>query len=326
MASTSNGASRAHSSENWSTSERQGLVNVDGRHVFLCARGPPRVAGQPVILFESGHGDSSRWWSGVQELLSTTHRSYAYDRAGLGRSERSSLARNGINIATELSALVQTAGIEPPYILVGHSYGGIPVREFFAQHAEDVVGLVLVDTEQEKTPFELPLPWEAVKAIIGDLDYFVVTGLDKDNKLDPDEWKAIKEERAKDEAVTEEEQDLEDDSARDLGQRHQFDKQVLGHHPLTVIKANSFQDWSRFYAAGVAAGNGTETQRAAVLESMGRLTEVEDRLMKEQLKLSSNGRYVETKQSGHNVHATQPELVAEEIRKLAQRIKHDLAT
>jgi len=118
------------------------LVEIGGgRSLYLHCVG----SGSPTVVLEAGFGGSSDVWSGVQPQLGRTTRTCAYDRAGLGNS----LPMHGVHDAgdeiRDLEALLQHAKVPPPYVLVGHSYGGLLVRLFAASHARQTDGVVLVD-------------------------------------------------------------------------------------------------------------------------------------------------------------------------------------
>ena len=86
----------------------------------------------------------------------SSRRVCAYDRAGLGWSERSPNPRTAPYIVAECTALLTKAGVEPPYVLVGHSMGGLYVRYYAHEHRDRVVGMVLVDAENENQALRLP--------------------------------------------------------------------------------------------------------------------------------------------------------------------------
>ena len=96
-------------------------------------------------ILEAGFGGSSTDWRDVQPQLGRTTRTCAYDRAGLG----SSVAMPGVHDADDevrdLQQLLFSARIAPPYVLVGHSYGGLLSRLYAYEHPRDVAGMVLVD-------------------------------------------------------------------------------------------------------------------------------------------------------------------------------------
>ncbi len=101
--------------------------------------------GTPTVVLESGIGASSLSWALVQPEIAKLTRVISYDRAGLGWSESSSVPRTVPGMVNELRSLLAEANIPPPYILVGHSFGGLLVRAYAALYAPEVLGLVLVD-------------------------------------------------------------------------------------------------------------------------------------------------------------------------------------
>ena len=100
---------------------------------------------EPTVLFESGIGATHLNWRGIQDPISTLAHTIAYDRAGLGWSSPSRTPRTPGNIATELHQMLDAAGFRPPYILVGHSFGGLVMRRYALLYPEEVSGVVLVD-------------------------------------------------------------------------------------------------------------------------------------------------------------------------------------
>jgi pimeloyl-ACP methyl ester carboxylesterase len=117
------------------------LVDVGGRSLYVECTG----SGSPTILLEAGFGGRSGNWAAVFPELAQTTRTCAYDRAGLG----SSVAVPGVHDAgdeiKDLERLLDRARIEPPYVLVGNSYGGLLVRLFARAHPDKTAGVVLVD-------------------------------------------------------------------------------------------------------------------------------------------------------------------------------------
>jgi len=149
------------------------LYTVNAHRLHLDCRGTRRL-GQPVVVLEAGMGNSSYDWRWVAPELAEQAWVCAYDRAGYGWSDAAQKARTIPGMAGELHTLLEQAGEPGPYMLVGHSYGGILMREFYRQHPEKVVGMVLVDSAHEDQIQRLP-PEEAraLTASIGSLKNLV---------------------------------------------------------------------------------------------------------------------------------------------------------
>ena len=101
------------------------------------------------MVFDAGLGDSTKSWALVQPEISRHTRACSYDRAGLGFSDPAKVPGTSANAASDLMRLLRSADIAPPYLLVGHSYGGMNVKLFAATHPSIVAGLVLVDPSHE---------------------------------------------------------------------------------------------------------------------------------------------------------------------------------
>ena len=106
--------------------------------------------GSPAVIFESGLGGTSLDWSRVQPAVSEFTKSCSYDRAGYGWSEPGPRPRHAIRLAAELDRLLLSAGVPPPFVLVGHSFGGLTIRILAARREKTVAGLVLIDTVHER--------------------------------------------------------------------------------------------------------------------------------------------------------------------------------
>jgi pimeloyl-ACP methyl ester carboxylesterase len=101
--------------------------------------------GMPAVIFDAALGASSLSWSLVQPDVARITRACVYDRAGFGWSDAGPMPRTAGRIADELYALLRRADIPPPYVLVGHSFGGLVMRLFTARHGREVAGLVLIE-------------------------------------------------------------------------------------------------------------------------------------------------------------------------------------
>ncbi|TPV47350.1 alpha/beta hydrolase [Bacillus dicomae] len=104
---------------------------------------------QPVIIMEAGYGDYSKAWDHIAEGLTEYGTVLTYDRAGLGKSGDSSKRRISSEMIKELRSCLEQLQLKPPYIFIGHSFGGINARLFTTFYPENMMGVVLVDSTPE---------------------------------------------------------------------------------------------------------------------------------------------------------------------------------
>ncbi|MDH3747570.1 MAG: alpha/beta hydrolase [Gammaproteobacteria bacterium] len=105
--------------------------------------------GLPTVIFDSGLGGSSLDWVRVQPEVASFTRACSYDRAGYGWSDTGPLPRDSENISRELEILLGNGSVPAPYLLVGHSFGGLNVRLYSHNNPQKVAGMVLVDSSHE---------------------------------------------------------------------------------------------------------------------------------------------------------------------------------
>jgi pimeloyl-ACP methyl ester carboxylesterase len=304
---------------NWNEGDHSGLVSIGTHSMFLSAAGPTRSSpSTPAVILEAGGGSNSIPYAAVKRLISKFARVYSYDRSGRGRSEISpsrDVKLDATTLAIELSSLLAAAKIPPPYVMVPHSYGGIISREFLAMKGtEEVVGIVLVDTNHEDMHKEKIFPFDLMGILTEGVDEDKTLGLEKTNKLNEDEWKAFIEDKSGDPETLKQEIRWNPSGHTALREKKQLENQALGDRPLSIIKGDITSDFKALVEAGVKRGNGTEEQR----EEMGRilkgLSTVAERIMRDQLRLSMKTRFVYAEKSGHNIHLTEPGVIAEEVR------------
>jgi pimeloyl-ACP methyl ester carboxylesterase len=113
-------------------------------------------SGEPTVVIDTGLGDTSDRWQAMQAQIAQHARVCIYDRAGYGASEPGPMPRNSERVAEELKQLLQAANVRGPYVLVGHSLGGINAQVFAHLYPDRVAGLVLLDPP--------PLPFIAGEA------------------------------------------------------------------------------------------------------------------------------------------------------------------
>ncbi len=122
------------------------MINIGSHRLHLYGLG----GGSPVVVMDAGSGDNLLTWYPVQSEIAKFTQVVSYDRSGIGWSERGSKPRSTALVVEELHALLIAAGLPAPYVLVGHSMGGVHVRMFAQAYPDLVAGLVLVDSSHEQ--------------------------------------------------------------------------------------------------------------------------------------------------------------------------------
>jgi pimeloyl-ACP methyl ester carboxylesterase len=119
------------------------LIEINGHMLYFQCIGE----GEPTVILEAGYGGDRRSWDVVEPDIARTTRVCSYDRAGLGLSAgEQPKRRSATDQLDDLEDILGSADIDPPYVVVGHSYGGVLGWQLARQHEEDVVGLVLLDS------------------------------------------------------------------------------------------------------------------------------------------------------------------------------------
>lgn len=133
---------------------RAAVLTIGGQNLHI------RIIGEaaPPIVFEAGQGNDSSTWQPVAGAVAHFAQVVVYDRAGLGKSlplARPSVPVTADAVAGSLHALLKEAGVRPPFILAGHSLGGLYVQMFARRYPREVVGVVLIDSASAEAPPEL---------------------------------------------------------------------------------------------------------------------------------------------------------------------------
>jgi pimeloyl-ACP methyl ester carboxylesterase len=118
------------------------LIDVGGHRLHLSCTG----SGSPTVVLEPGAGGMSSTLGWIVPAVARDTRVCVYDRAGRGWSEPASTAQDGAHIATDLHTLLQRGHVPGPYVLAGHSFGGLYVLTFAARYPDEVAGMVLIDS------------------------------------------------------------------------------------------------------------------------------------------------------------------------------------
>ncbi|KAI2867506.1 hypothetical protein CBS12448_471 [Aspergillus niger] len=303
------------SSSPWLSGTHSGHVSVDGIQIFLSASGPARQTInntlQPAVIIEAGLGSSHSEWVVVQRLIAERARVYTYDRAGYGLSDMSPREPTAQNRVYELSRLLEVAGIEPPYVLVGQSYGGVLIREFLRVHTKSkVAGMVIVDSWREPNP--LPRGWFS---LMGGVDLDVVLGLDLNHAFSAEEYQKVKEDEKRNEAMFGDEEEFVARSMEMVNDGLPVGSQAMGDGRLSVVFGNRSMDFRKVLEFGVANGYGTEEVRESLAKRLETMERVDEESQRDHLGLSSQSRFVyaQGKAMTHNVHYVAPELIRDEV-------------
>ena len=161
-------------------------VDIGGFKLYFQIMGD----GSPPVVICAGLGDSSKSWTKIQQQVAEFTQSISYDRAGLGQSEPSPKPRNDIHVAQELHVLLKNAGIQPPYVLLGHSFGGMHILTFADLFPDEIAGLVLVDPKDGTTfdGWKADLKPEKYSQLFNGFESYFNTATDTIKS----EWEALK--------------------------------------------------------------------------------------------------------------------------------------
>jgi pimeloyl-ACP methyl ester carboxylesterase len=282
------------------------MVDVGGHQLHFISKG----TGSPTVVFEAGlDAAGSLAWRAVQDSVAQFTKTIAYDRAGVLWSQRGKGPKTGSQIAEELHALLQNAGHEGPYILVGHSLAGITLRPFLDKYRAEVAGLVLVDAshpeqldrfpEQAKKMMQQPPSW--LLKVIAEIGLVRLVTQNQQlpgsniqdgaeqviNGRMPLSMKGVADEIGNLPALAKESQ--------------QAGK--LDSLPLIVLTANTPDRYKEFPDTTI----GKEVAKIWM------------ELQKDHLNLSTQSEHILANESGHYVQFDQPELVIEAIKSLVEK-------
>jgi pimeloyl-ACP methyl ester carboxylesterase len=136
------------------------FITIDDADVRINTIGfENRAEGQPVVVFENGHGESIKSWNKIIDSVSKICPIVLYDRAGTRESKPDNKIPSLKYNSKKLKKILETLDIKPPYLLVGHSLGGIYIRGFANYYPDDLAGLIFIDPAdftQKLMDFEAP--------------------------------------------------------------------------------------------------------------------------------------------------------------------------
>ena len=123
------------------------LIDVGGHRLHLHCTG----SGSPTVVLQPGGGDFSSVMAWIAPAVTGQTRVCVYDRPGRGWSDQTGKPQDATQIATELHTLLDRANVPGPYVLAGHSFGGLYVLAYADRYPDDVAGMVLVDSTNPAT-------------------------------------------------------------------------------------------------------------------------------------------------------------------------------
>lgn len=259
--------------------EQARRIDIGGRSLALTCSG----RGAVTVILETGLGAESAEWAEVQRAVAPVARVCRYDRANRGMSDPAPKPRSAADMADDLEALIRNAGLEAPFILVGHSFGGLLARLMARRLSGEVKGLVLVDS-LHPDQFEIfgpsfPAPAPGDPPMLGEIRVFWTGG-----------WRSP--------ASTVEGIDFPASLAQDKGTGS------LGDLPVRVLAAGTFINNPLVPAP----------YRAALQQGW-------DALQRGFLGLSTRATLIPAPGSGHFIQRDDPGLVARAIRALARDVE-----
>jgi pimeloyl-ACP methyl ester carboxylesterase len=141
LAAPTTGAAQGVAEPTGTATETRGFVDVGGYRLYVTCAG----AGSPTVVLEAGFSGASPVWGAVQPGVTAFTRACAYDRANRGRSDRVPTPAGAGRLVGDLHAALARAQVLGPYVLAGHSFGGLLAGVFASRYPTEVAGLVLVD-------------------------------------------------------------------------------------------------------------------------------------------------------------------------------------
>jgi pimeloyl-ACP methyl ester carboxylesterase len=287
------------------------MVDAGGYSLHLHCTGE---GGGPTVVMDSGLGGTVLDWQLVQPEVAELARVCTYDRGGMGWSAPGAQPRTSQQIVKELHTLLGNAGVQGPYVLVGHSFGGTNMQVYASQYPDEVAGMMLVDSalEDERTvPLTKslqPSP-ELLKilATIGVTRLSYTLGGETPGQTSPDfldEQAAISSHRKHIFAVADETSSLEESF-----DENRAAPMSLGDKPLIVLTAGPLP-------LEVLTSGGLSQEQARQID------ELHSESQADLTQRSQNAKQIIAEDSGHYIHVEQPDLVIDAIREVVEAARN----
>lgn len=276
------------------------LVNVGTYQLHIYCTG----SGSPTVILDSGMGDTYVSWRKVQPQIAQFTRVCSYDRAGLGFSYYTHHPSTSRDFARELHTLLHSAGIPPPYVLVGHSMGGFDVRLYASFYRDEVAGMVLVDSSHPDQQKRLPPELNDLDATwLREQEFFEFTmpfgiprllgfcASDAEVRAAACNFHSIREGVAELKSVSE--------SASQAGRSG-----TLGDIPLIVLSSDP------------------DKPQPDLPEDLAKpASDAWQHMQNELAQLSTRGRHIIAKNSGHYIQLDRPDIVVDAVRQVINQVR-----
>jgi len=307
----------------WNTGTKSSLLNIGTHSLHLSTAGPTRLPAQPLLILIPGLASSTQGYSTLLTLLTPFIRVLTYQRTGYPPSETSpnSVPPTASQAALELDLLLKKANLEPPYLIVVHSWGAIIAREFLEIRGKgEIEGIVFVEGNSERILEKAD--WRKVvgSKLLKGVDYFEGTEIVSTHKLGERGWKTFREVEENEEFKVQarlEEKEYEG-SFKVLRAKRQLERDMpcLGGAPVCVVKGYNEGEFEKLLKKGLEMGNGDgeEEGEKEFRRMLDGWNEKDRDLQSEVLKLSKRSKFIETRNSGHFVHLTEPEVIVGAIK------------
>ncbi len=280
------------------------LYTVNGQAMHLHCTGE----GSPTVILEAGIGGTSLNWSVVQPAIAGFTRVCSYDRLGYGWSDPLAREFSVEDATANLNLLLLEADIEPPYVMVGHSFGGVLLRDYMRQYPDAVVGVVLVDAVHPQMPERIDFYPQALELQIAALR--LASGAARFGYLQTGEASLPAPENVPTEVADAyaakllEEKFFETAATEALYMVEQMPAltlpATLGDMPLVVI-SHGISERNSFLGAPLNSELATEAEI------------IWQELQIDLASLSSQGRRVVATESAHNIQFEQPDLIIDAV-------------
>lgn len=291
------------------------LVDVGSYRLHINCRGQ----GSPTVVMESGNGNFSLNWGRVPREVAKFTQVCTYDRAGLGWSDRSPRPRTAHNLVEDLHTLLARSGVEPPYVLVGHSLGGMLMRLYAHEHPDQVAGMVLVDSSHEEQMLRNPAALTRlqrraeilINGILHLMQVEIATGLlALVPQLFPRQMSSMvaEEDRAAFQSVV----------AADTKNLGTMKEEIaLAANHLAAVRAAHITTLGDIPLIVLSHGK-EQTMPGLSAETIHEFEQTFKQMHAELAAQSSNGKRIIAEKSGHYIQLDQPELVIDAIREVVE--------